>query len=432
MTTREPAVDIGISDEGYPDYPLRKLENGFIVPDVSLKEIQRNYRQQVRNQVAVGVEGDRLGYDYVVHPEHHFYVLGATSTNPLMTQATIAAQTDDVRLLQMANILPWHEPVRLAEKTAMLDIVSDGRAEVGVGIGYGRVEAEILGQHWAGSMDDPDSQQRTYEEKLDILKQCWTDDLVTYDGEFHQVPPADTAWGSNQEYHYLERGATESESSDYMSFDGENTSLASTPVHPQPVSSPHPQLWEPAMSTESLERAARQGLNCCCHCQGFSNVKERIDAYHDAAAEAGWPDHRPEWDGEPFRRGWDARRRRGVAAILTVFNTEIADEETCERLELGLAFDLCQSDESLPPENQDNIDLDVEEKLTEVDAPIIGDGEEITDRIATFAEICNYEDFALFVQMKIPGITHQAHLEQLRWFASEVVPYLEDEFPSVQ
>lgn len=431
MTTRKPAVDVGISDEGYPDYPLDRLDNGFVVPNVGLEEIQRNHRRQVRNQMDVGVEADRLGYDYLVHPEHHFYVVGATSTNPLLVQAAIAARTDDIRLLQMANILPWHDPVRLAEQTAILDVISDGRAEVGVGIGYGRVEAEILGQYWAGSMDDPDSQQRTYEEKLDILKQCWTDDFVTYDGEFHQVPPVDTPWASNQEYHYLASSATESDPDDYMSFEGEDTSLASTSVHPQPVSSPHPQLWEPAMSTDSFERAARQGLNCCCHCKDFSNVKERIDAYHDAAAESGWPDHRPDHGGEPLRRGWDARRRRGVAAILTVFNTEIADEETYERLKLGMAFDLCRSDQSLPPENEDVIDLDVEQKLSKVDAPIVGDSDEIVDRLASFADTCGYDDLVLFVQMKVPGITHEAHLEQLRWFVDEVVPYLEGEFPTV-
>jgi alkanesulfonate monooxygenase SsuD/methylene tetrahydromethanopterin reductase-like flavin-dependent oxidoreductase (luciferase family) len=54
----------------------------------------------------------------------------------------------------MANILPWHDPIRLAEQVALLDIISDGWTEVGIGRGYQPREAAILGQYWSGTMQD--------------------------------------------------------------------------------------------------------------------------------------------------------------------------------------------------------------------------------------------------------------------------------------
>lgn len=425
MNDDETTVHFGISDEGYPDYPLERLENGFVVPAVSEAEIQQNHRRQVSNQLEIAVEGDRLGYDYVVHPEHHFSLLGPTSTNPVQIQSAIAARTSGIRLLQMANILPWHDPVRLAEQTAMLDVLSDGRAEVGVGKGYGVVETETFGQYWGGSTSDPDRHERTFEEKLEILEQCWTSELVSYDGEFHQIPPEETTWKDNQEYHYLASEASDRRPDEYLAVGDAEPELKSVPVHPQPVSSPHPQLWKPGMSPSAHERAAERGFNGCCHCTDFSNVKERIDAYHEAAERAGWPDHRPEHDGEPLRRGWDARRRRGVAAILIVFNTEVADEKSYERWKRGTAFDLSDSDEPLPPDD-DAIDMDVEATVADLDAPLVGDTEEIIDGIAEFRSVCGYDDFVLFLQFNIPGLTHEDHLEQLRAFADDIAPYFRE------
>ncbi len=105
--------------------------------------------------------------------------------------------------------------------------------------------------------------------------------------------------------------ATEYEPTDY--FDGEASTLRSLPVHPQPRQEPHPQRWRPTMTPESAAWIARRGLNGCCYAVVFDDVRALVDAYRDAAADADWPDRRPEFDGEPFRRGWAADRRRGIA-----------------------------------------------------------------------------------------------------------------------
>ena len=70
-----------------------------------------------------------------------------------MVQMAVAAHTKRIRLGQAANIIVWHHPVRLAEQIALLDVISGGRVECGIGRGYQPRENETLGP--ALRLDDP-------------------------------------------------------------------------------------------------------------------------------------------------------------------------------------------------------------------------------------------------------------------------------------
>lgn len=155
-------------------------------------------------------------------------------------------------------------------------------------------------------------------------------------------------------------------------------------------------------------------------------MAERLDTYHDAAEEAGWPDHRPEYDGEPFRRGWDADRRRGVAAILEIFNTEVASERAIEHWKLGQEFQQSLNKATSPPAKAERIDIDAEKLVANYDAPVVGTTEELIDQIATFKETCGYDDFVIFPSFNLAGMTYEEHEVQLRSFAEDVIPYFED------
>ena len=422
-------VHVGVCFEGKPNYPLKKLDNGLVVPDASISEIYQSHQQQVRTQVERAVVADELGYDYVVHPELHFSLLGAISPNPVQVQTAIAQRTDDVRLLQMANILPWHDPVRLAEQLATLDILSDGRAEIGIGRGIPihALEAATLGQYWGGSVRDPLRNHKSFEEKLEVLQAAWQDAFVSHRGEFHSVPPSYTEWDNDLEYHYLADDTTDYHPTDYMSQSADTVTLDSLFVSPPPQQQPHPQLWKPTMSPQSVEWAARRGVNGFFVVRDFSKAVRFVDRYHEVAETAGWPDHRPEYDGDPFRRGWDAHRRRGVVSGVTVFNTEVADEETFERWKLGQEFALSSMAALRNTDRADKSEIDAEKRIYGTDNPIVGDSDEIIDSLAEFEETCGYEDFAVFVTMNVPGMTYDEKVAQIRSFAEDVLPYLEDE-----
>ena len=88
-----------------------------------------------RDYVDTCVEAEALGFDSSFLVEHHFSDLGQVSAS-LDLLAWVAARTTTMRLGTAVIVLPWHNPVLLAERTATLDLMSGGRLEFGVGKGY--------------------------------------------------------------------------------------------------------------------------------------------------------------------------------------------------------------------------------------------------------------------------------------------------------
>lgn len=115
---------------------------------------------------------------------------------PALTQSVVAQHTDDIRLRRMANSLPWRDPVRVAEETAILDVVSDGRAGIGVGTGLDPRQAETLGQYWGGSARDSARNHHSVRERFEVLVSALTEDDASHHGQFHDVPPSYTEWGT--------------------------------------------------------------------------------------------------------------------------------------------------------------------------------------------------------------------------------------------
>src|SRR5579859_6374030 len=139
-------IEIGLFHNGASDLPVKITSNGVAINEGNLEATQESARRVQIGQVRQGVLADRLGFDYFFMTEHHFQPEGAEfSPNPLMTQMAVAALTKRIRLGQGANIITWHHPVRIAEQAAMLDVISGGRLEFGVGRGYQPREAEVFG-----------------------------------------------------------------------------------------------------------------------------------------------------------------------------------------------------------------------------------------------------------------------------------------------
>lgn len=413
-------IEIGISSEGIPDVEIRKLDNGYVVPDSSLAEIHRKNRQKIDQRVETAKLADELGYEYLFFSEHHFGTIGANSPNPIQTQIAIARETENVRLAQMANVLPWHDPPRLAESIAMLDVASEGRAEVGVTRGFGNREASILGQYWGNTTENERKDEFTCDESVEILKASWTEPFVSHRGEFHSVPPQFTEWDDAHEYQYLEHRATDASPADAFELTDERQTVHSIPVFPQPLQEPHPQLWSPAMSVESVREGAKNGMNVCSHLSDFEAHRERVEAYYDAAREANWPDHHEANAGTEFKYGWDADRRRGISAIVPVLNTDVVSDEAIERYKLGLEFGLSQNKSRLPPEEAHDVEIDATKLLRSNDAPIVGSADYIAERLSEFKRVCGYEDLAVILQFESWGLTHEEILTQIESFASDV------------
>ncbi len=122
-----------------------------------------------------------LGYDSIWTVEHHFTPYTMV-TDPLALLSYFAGCTERVEMGTMVVVLPWHDPIRVAEGIAGLDNMLAGRR---LSIGFGRG----LGRREFGSLRIPmDESRQRFLESLDVIRTALTNEWFSYDGEYYQIP----------------------------------------------------------------------------------------------------------------------------------------------------------------------------------------------------------------------------------------------------
>jgi alkanesulfonate monooxygenase SsuD/methylene tetrahydromethanopterin reductase-like flavin-dependent oxidoreductase (luciferase family) len=167
-----------------------------------------------RDFVEWNVEAEALGYHSSFLVEHHFTGVGQVSAS-LTLLTWVAARTATLRLGTAVLVLPWHNPVLLAEQAATLDLLSGGRLDFGVGRGYRRNEFD----GFCMAIEEADAR---FEEALDVIVKAWTSDAP-----------------------FSHHGA-------YWRF-------RDIVVEPPPAQTPHPPIWIAAGSAPSIRRVVRRG-----------------------------------------------------------------------------------------------------------------------------------------------------------------------------
>ena len=122
---------------------------------------------------------DQAGFDEIWLGEHHFSRHGILSGLFSFT-GHVAARTNNARIGLAVVVLPFRNPIQVAEELATIDILSGGRLDAGVGSGYQRQEFDGLG------VDVEESRDR-FREALDVIVRAWTEEKLTYDGRFTSV-----------------------------------------------------------------------------------------------------------------------------------------------------------------------------------------------------------------------------------------------------
>lgn len=136
-------------------------------------------------QIEYATRIESLGYDGLAVPDHLMTGDGAT-TEALTTLAALAYETESVTLYPKTLINELRHGPLLAKIGATLDSVSDGRLKLGMGAGWKEDEAVAYGYDWP---DAPD-RLRAMEETIELTKRLWTEDVVTYDGDYYQLEDA--------------------------------------------------------------------------------------------------------------------------------------------------------------------------------------------------------------------------------------------------
>jgi alkanesulfonate monooxygenase SsuD/methylene tetrahydromethanopterin reductase-like flavin-dependent oxidoreductase (luciferase family) len=203
--------------------------------DRSASEVYRDELEQL-------VAAESHGYHAAWVAEHHFSRYGIGPSIHL-TAAHLAARTRRLRIGTAVTVLPFFHPIRAAEEIAMLDVLSEGRIDWGVGRGY-------QGHEFAGFGVDITKSHLIFREQLDIVRRCWTEARVGYEGSFYRFAPVE--------------------------------------VLPKPVQRPHPPIWIAAISPSTLEWAADAGYPVLA--DQFSpthRIEELRAVYGERAARAG-------------------------------------------------------------------------------------------------------------------------------------------------
>jgi alkanesulfonate monooxygenase SsuD/methylene tetrahydromethanopterin reductase-like flavin-dependent oxidoreductase (luciferase family) len=168
----------------------------------------------ISEEVEQMVLSEQLGFDSVWLTEHHYADYGLSSA-PAVLAATVAARTARISIGTAVFVLPFHHPIRLAEETATLDILSKGRLVVGLGRGNRPLE-------FVGHLVPQEHSREYLEEGVEVLVQAWTKERVTFHGKHWQ-------------------------------FD-------ELPVYPKPFTKPHPPLAFAVTSSASIEWIGRNGF----------------------------------------------------------------------------------------------------------------------------------------------------------------------------
>src|ERR1700752_3381033 len=132
----------------------------------------------VHNEIEQMVWTEELGFDSVWLTEHHFIEYGL-SVSPALLAGAIAMKTRRVRIGLAAAILPFHDPIRLAEELAMVDILSGGRIHVGVGRGNRPVG---FGGYRGAQIES----RELFDESLAIMVRAWTQERFSFEGQHYK------------------------------------------------------------------------------------------------------------------------------------------------------------------------------------------------------------------------------------------------------
>jgi alkanesulfonate monooxygenase SsuD/methylene tetrahydromethanopterin reductase-like flavin-dependent oxidoreductase (luciferase family) len=436
-------IEIGVFHNGASDLPVKVTADGVAINEGDLRTTQESAARVLVSQVRQGVLADRLGFDYFFLTEHHFQPEGAEfSPNPLQVETAIAALTSKIRLGQTANILTWHHPVRIAEQAAMLDVISGGRLEFGIGRGYQPRETEVLGGQMGATIQDQERNRAFFEEAYDIILKCWTQESFSHHGQFFTLPPTYTRWHHKQTMAYFQEpdvGRTLEEVLDVGAPDmysagspvlASTTKLRELQVYPQPLQKPYPQVWEPLTSPRSVRFAAEKGVNGYFIVEPNSRLRHMIALYYEEAEKAGWPDR---LGRGPFRYGWDAEKRRGIITgrYVHIVDKGIGDMERAGHgLEVqwdyygpfGFAAVLAEEGEEA-----DMARKVTTEELRQKKVALHGSVDYVIEEILKIKEICGYEDFMFNAWFEHGGFAGSEIEDQMLCFAEEVMPVLRRE-----
>ena len=199
---------------------------------------------------------DELGFYALWMAEHHFQHEGYECIPNIVLLGThLASRTEKLKFGCAFNIVPMWHPIRLAEDYAMADHLTDGRIIFGVGRGYHSREVESLGS----PVIDNDANRELFEEQMEIIFKAFNEESFSHKGKHYSVPAQ----------------------VEYRGYDLEEVTLVPRPKH-LPV-----EMWQPIVSGRTIDFIASNGIRGVVALTGETLVEQIFEQYRDANAKYG-------------------------------------------------------------------------------------------------------------------------------------------------
>src|SRR5215469_4275650 len=339
--------------------------------------------------LAAWEEADRLGFDGIGFNEHHCSPYGLMNSPNLMASAA-AQRTKRAKLLIYGNLLPLHEPLRLAEELAMVDCLSGGRLISGFARGIPR-------EYQVHHVPLAESRAR-YEEAFEIITRAWSEEIFSYEGEFW--PYKDVA------------------------------------LWPRPVQHPRPPVWIPVTgSKESIEFAAKHDITITPGLRPGGLQDDIIRYYVKCSAAAGrkvTPDHLTV-GVNAYIADSKAQAVKENGPYFLYFNRTLFSHGNFTETSIGQAAGYMsqQSIDYVRPETRQdaeraradyrNMTLDDVARVAERLA--WGTPQEVIQRITSHVDRTGAN--TIQVMLNAGAMPQELYLEQIRRFARDVLPALQ-------
>jgi len=174
--------------------------------------------------------------------EHHFLEEYSHSPAPEVFYGAVTQRTKNIRIAHGVRLLPFNfnHPIKVAEQAAVLDIMSNGRVDIGTGRSTTAQELDGFGVNYDRTRDE-------VKEALEIIVKAWTEDILEYNGKLIQVPPRR--------------------------------------VVPKPIQKPHPPMWMACVAPDSYAIAGDRGLGVLSFSLNWEQVQKSMEEYRKASAQ---------------------------------------------------------------------------------------------------------------------------------------------------
>ncbi len=221
------------------------------------------------------IAADESGWNSLMLAERHFEVEGYQVTpNPLLLNVYLAQHTKRLRHGQMGLMLPAWNPLRLAEDIAIADHLTGGRLDVGLSRGHPARAGGVLGHRGADEKAAAERDRELFEEWFEIMLLAWTEELLSYEGNFLRIPTRGVPW-PHPTSERLGAGVK----------DGVLTALGTVP---KPLQAPHPPLYTTtAGDPQTVQWAARVGSALITTATLPHRIREVTETYAGTAAASG-------------------------------------------------------------------------------------------------------------------------------------------------